>query len=207
MNCFSLHFNAPRLLALLCMAQMGLAMAQNIMPVSDPDKEDIIEALGGSPGGLPAKLFRRTQAPDAQTFACPEADAHHAGGAPQKNLGVVAYAGEAAPGINLSINFATNSDKILPSSFGAIANLAGALQSQSLTGVQVAIAGHTDAQGPLKTNMELSCARALAVRAALIAQGVDVSRLGAYGFGPKRPIEPGAVVSAANRRVEVRRAN
>jgi outer membrane protein OmpA-like peptidoglycan-associated protein len=207
MNCPRIHLNVPRLMALLWVAQMGLAMAQSAMPVSDPDKDDIIEALGGSPVGLPAKLFRRTHAPDALTYACPEADVRQAGGAPQKNLAVVAYAGEAAPGINLSINFATNSDKILPSSSGAIASLSGALQSQSLTGVQVAIAGHTDAQGPLKTNMELSCARALAVRAALVAQGVDGARLGVYGFGPKRPIEPGATVSAANRRVEVRRAN
>lgn len=195
-------------LALVLAWSMSPALAQNSnLPVENPSESDFINALGGNASGLQSKAFRRTAAPDSETDACPEVmvSGTTPGGA-TKNLVPVPYAPDGAPSINLAINFATNSDKVLPSSFGGLNNLANALKSSAMSGASVAVAGHTDAQGALQTNLQLSCARAISVRSYLIARGVDPARLGAYGFGPKRPLES-ATISAINRRVEIRRAN
>lgn len=197
----------------LCAALLaGLAGAsQATPPLSNPSTSDLIAGLGGDPdGGLPKKAFRRTPAPDAATHACPEVSpisAAPAGGLRARNLTVVNYANDSAPAVNLVVNFVTNSDKIESSSHPTLNNLALALLSPSLMAAKVAVAGHTDAQGTLETNMVLSCARAIAVRNYLVGRNVPTERLGVYGFGPSRPLEPGATVSSANRRVEIRRAD
>lgn len=192
-------------LALLLAWSVGPAFAQNSsVPVANPSESDFINALAG---GLQSKAFRRTAAPDSGTHACPEVMVAGAtSGGASKDLVPVPYAPDGAPSINLAINFATNSDKVLASSFSGLNNLAKALQSQAMSGTSVAVAGHTDAQGSLQTNLQLSCARAISVRSYLIARGVQPERLGAYGFGPNRQLE-NATVSAINRRVEIRRAN
>ncbi len=68
------------------------------------------------------------------------------------------------------------------------------------------IAGHTDDQGGVAYNQELSEARARAVRDALIARGVAPERLQARGYGLSRPVtkltDPDS--RQRNRRVEVR---
>lgn len=195
-------------LALLLAWSMSPALAQNgNSPVENPSESDFINALGGNASGLQSKAFRRTDAPDSGTHACPEVMvAGTTSSASGKNLVPVPYAPDGAPSINLAINFATNSDKVLASSFSGLNNLANALKSQALSGTNIAVAGHTDAQGNLQTNLKLSCARAISVRSYLIARGVEPERLGAYGFGPNRQLE-NVAVSAINRRVEIRRAN
>ena len=56
-------------------------------------------------------------------------------------------------------------------------------------------------------HLELSCARAIAVRRYLVGKGVAEARLTAYGFGSVRPLAgEDSAVAAANRRVEVRKA-
>jgi outer membrane protein OmpA-like peptidoglycan-associated protein len=196
-------------LAALTVLHFGLALAQSAAPLTDPSESDILEALGGRVGGLPSKSFRRTEAPDTKTRACPEGrpDAPAGGAGASKNLVAVPFASDGAPSVDLAINFETNSDKILGNSHAALNSLSKALNSSSLRAVNVAVAGHTDAQGKAPINLQLSCARAIAVRNYLLGQGVDSARLGVYGFGSERPLQAGMEVSAMNRRVEIRRAN
>ncbi|MCD5383281.1 OmpA family protein [candidate division WOR-3 bacterium] len=50
------------------------------------------------------------------------------------------------------------------------------------------IHGHTDPRSTAESNMELSYARASAVKDYLIKRGVDAERLKAVGFGETKPI-------------------
>lgn len=205
----NLSFFASRSIAIPLLFCASFACAQN--PVSQASSAQLITALGGdAEGGLPSKAFRRTAAPDAVTHACPEVMSDSNTGLGQKNLTVV-YAGDTAgvapPTVNLAIQFVTGADKIQAPSDPLLSNLAAALNSPSMANVRVAVAGHTDATGARDTNLRLSCARAIAVRNRLIQLGVGADRLGAYGFGPDKPLQVGVVESAINRRVEIRRAN
>jgi outer membrane protein OmpA-like peptidoglycan-associated protein len=67
------------------------------------------------------------------------------------------------------------------------------------------IEGHTDSVGSAALNQSLSQQRAEAVRAALVARGIDPARLTAVGIGPDRPIADNATPQgrSQNRRVEI----
>jgi len=71
------------------------------------------------------------------------------------------------------------------------------------------IEGHTDSVGSKTLNQKLSDARANAVMAYLIQNGIDGLRLNAYGFGEDYPISSNATRAgrAENRRVEVKLKN
>lgn len=180
---------------------LGQAAQAQTVPVGDASVQTIIQALGGHEPQ--SKAFRRTAAPDADTHACPEVMAN-SGAVGSKNL-IVVYASN-APSFQMDIQFANNSDRIPAGNRALLNNLALALNSNELAHTTMALAGHTDAVGPRAANLQLSCARAIAVRNYLIGQGVAAERLGAYGFGPDRPLD-NRVQSTINRRVEIRRAN
>ena len=67
------------------------------------------------------------------------------------------------------------------------------------------INGYTDNTGSKEKNLEISKARAAAVKNYLVSKGIDAKRLNADGFGIENPIESNATAAgrAANRRVEV----
>jgi outer membrane protein OmpA-like peptidoglycan-associated protein len=69
----------------------------------------------------------------------------------------------------------------------------------------IAIEGHTDAVGGDDQNLDLSHARARAVEAFLIEEGVDPSRLRSRGRGAAEPIADNASPEgrARNRRIEI----
>ncbi|MDR3379934.1 OmpA family protein [Cupriavidus basilensis] len=71
--------------------------------------------------------------------------------------------------------------------------------------LKLSIDGHTDNVGDEKHNQQLSKKRAEAVAAALIAKGVDKSRVRAEGFGASKPIADNASEEGRgkNRRVEL----
>lgn len=66
------------------------------------------------------------------------------------------------------------------------------------------VAGHTDSQGRLETNMRLSQQRAESVLAGLLARGALVSEFVAKGYGPEFPIADNGTEAGreANRRIE-----
>lgn len=68
------------------------------------------------------------------------------------------------------------------------------------------IEGHTDSVGSKTSNQTLSDARANAVMAFLIENGIDSARLNAYGFGEDYPIDSNKTKDGRfnNRRVEVK---
>jgi outer membrane protein OmpA-like peptidoglycan-associated protein len=212
------------LFPLLVLGMGALALpAQAQRPLAEASVESLVAALSGGAGGRGAALtrsFRRTQLPDAASNLCAEAakparsvGATPTAGAPtrssngplSRNLEVVPYAGDSTPGVNLSVSFATGSDRLAPRDRALLDNVAEALKSPALAAEGFAIAGHTDSTGESRTNLELSCARAIAVRRYLVEKGVDEARLTAYGFGSGRPLEAD-VAAAGNRRVEVRKA-
>ncbi len=101
------------------------------------------------------------------------------------------------------VNFETNSAKLTEGSQSTLDHVAFTLKDWSK--VRVEIGGHTDSQGDDEHNLELSQARADAVRDFLVSQGVDASRLVTKGYGEAEPIadNKSAKGRAKNRRVEL----
>jgi outer membrane protein OmpA-like peptidoglycan-associated protein len=84
------------------------------------------------------------------------------------------------------------------------AALARALKAQSKSWQTLQVAGHTDGSGLKWKNDRLARARAEALRARLVAGGVDAARVKAKGYGSAELL-PGLPANAAeHRRVELR---
>jgi OmpA-OmpF porin, OOP family len=78
-------------------------------------------------------------------------------------------------------------------------------RAQARAGGDIVVTGHTDRQGSVEANDRLSLERARAVRALLIAQGLQPERIEAVGRGEREPLVPteDEVVEPRNRRAEV----
>jgi len=74
---------------------------------------------------------------------------------------------------------------------------------------EFAIKGYTDNTGSVSGNLKLSGKRANAVKAYLVKNGIDASRLASKGFGQDSPIDSNDTRAgrANNRRVEVKVTN
>lgn len=105
------------------------------------------------------------------------------------------------------VNFETGSSNLTDQSHNTLDRVAASLQAYPT--LRVEVAGYTDSRGSLATNRRLSRSRADAVRAYLIARGVDPLQLTARGYGPTSPVTSNATESgrARNRRVELHRLN
>ena len=105
--------------------------------------------------------------------------------------------------ISLYINFETGKSDIKTESQKTIDEIAEMLKNNS--SLKVSIEGHTDNVGTPATNKTLSENRAKAVMNALIAKGIDKSRLSAKGWGQDKPIADNTTEDgkAKNRRVEI----
>lgn len=105
--------------------------------------------------------------------------------------------------IALQINFETGKSAIKPESENIVEQIAEMLKSD--LSLKVSIEGHTDNVGIAASNKSLSENRAKAVVAALVAKGIDKSKLSAKGWGQEKPIADNTTEEgkAKNRRVEI----
>ena len=103
----------------------------------------------------------------------------------------------------LNLHFNPSSDKIKVGSHDEIKRFAKFMRENKL--YKAKITGHTDSIGKAVTNMKLSQQRAKATKDALVAEGVEASRLTTAGRGELDPIESNRLKEGrqANRRIEV----
>lgn len=84
-----------------------------------------------------------------------------------------------------------------------VATIATVLKQYGNT--RVRIAGYADARGPAAANVALGKARADAVKAGLVAQGIDAARIATVSGGETDPVDTNATTAgqAENRRTEL----
>ena len=101
------------------------------------------------------------------------------------------------------IVFESGSAVLKPESDAAINQLKSYLDETPRV-TKLRIEGHTDNVGSAESNETLSGQRALAIKAALVAKGINKDRLLAVGFGQSKPIADNATEEgkAKNRRTE-----
>ena len=109
--------------------------------------------------------------------------------------------------VTLYINFDSGKYTIKPESYKIIDDIAAALRAKP--DMKVKLEGHTDNVGNARANKKLSDDRAKAVMNAIVAKGIDSSRLVAEGFGLEKPIADNNTAEgrAQNRRVELVRVD
>lgn len=105
--------------------------------------------------------------------------------------------------IALYINFDTGKAAVKPESQAIVSQIVALLKENPA--LKIAVEGHTDNVGDIKSNQVLSEQRAKAVVNAIVAQGVDAKRLTAAGFGQTKPLADNSTEDgrAKNRRVEL----
>ena len=113
---------------------------------------------------------------------------------------------ELAPGdavVLRNIQFEFNSSALTADSESGIQILVAFLKRNPE--LKVELAGHTDNVGNENYNLKLSSERAETVRKALIANGIDDTRLTAKGYGTTKPIVSNDTEEhrALNRRTEM----
>jgi len=105
--------------------------------------------------------------------------------------------------VALYINFDTGKATIKPESAPIVDQIAAMMKSAPA--LKLTVEGHTDNVGDAKKNKKLSEDRANAVVQAIVAKGIDKSRMSAAGFGAEKPLDDNKSESgrAKNRRVEL----
>ncbi len=105
--------------------------------------------------------------------------------------------------IALYINFETGKSIIKPESQTIIDQVVQLLTEN--TALKISIEGHTDNVGTAPANQTLSENRAKSVMNAIVAKGIDKSRLVSKGWGQTKPISENKTEEgkAKNRRVEI----
>jgi OOP family OmpA-OmpF porin len=173
----------------------GVADADDKCPAEAEDKDGFEDA-----DGCPDPDNDKDGVADGDDKCPIEAGPPDNGGCPKKYEHIVVTQEKIE--LKQKIFFETNKAVIMSRSFGLLGEIANVLQTR--TTMRLRIEGHTDARGTPKHNLQLSDARADAVRVHLLGLGIDGARLEARGFGPEQPIETNKTAAGRerNRRVE-----
>lgn len=105
---------------------------------------------------------------------------------------------------NRVVEFESGSARLTPGGITILKEMLAAMKQ--LGNPRIQIIGHTDSSGDRLANVGLSLARANAVRAYLIENGVPATALNAVGSGPDQPVSSNQTAEgrAKNRRIEFR---
>ena len=103
--------------------------------------------------------------------------------------------------LNLPIEYATGASEVPENIKPLLLQIAQILKDDPRS---IVINGHTDNTGVAQDNKVLSLARAEKIKAYLVSQGVDASRLNTAGFGDEKPVADNTsdAGKAKNRRIE-----
>lgn len=100
--------------------------------------------------------------------------------------------------------FKTSSSELTEDSKQQLKNIS--LILSAFPNATVKLGGYTDNSGNAQSNLELSAQRALVAQTQLIADGIDVNRVAAEGYGDQHPIASNETPEgrAQNRRIDLR---
>lgn len=103
---------------------------------------------------------------------------------------------------NRIVEFEPGQATLTPKGQAILDEMAAALKS--LGSQKLLIVGHTDPSGSANANIQLSLARANAVKAYFATKGIDTSAMNTSGAGSSRPVAPNTTPEgrARNRRIE-----
>ena len=190
-----------------CANVFGLARYAGC-PVPDTDKDGINDEEDKCPSVAGVARYAGCPIPDTdgdgvndEEDKCPSVPgiASNAG-CPEIKAEVITKVAFAAK----NVFFNTGSYQLQKKSYAPLNEVAKILKDNP--SLQLDVEGHTDNSGDAAKNQTLSENRAAAVKAYLVAQGVEGSRLTSAGFGSDRPLADNktAAGKAKNRRVELK---
>ncbi|SHF31468.1 Outer membrane protein OmpA [Desulfacinum infernum DSM 9756] len=147
--------------------------------------------VGGIAGGMIGNYMDRQEQEMRQALAGVEAASI------QRDQNVLAVT------FRSDVLFDFDSAVLKPGAYDEIDRVAGVLNNYPQTWIRVE--GHTDSTGSETYNQQLSERRAMAVKNALVARGVDPARIDVVGYGESKPIATNATEAGRqlNRRVNI----